>query len=115
MATTTALTTTDRMKVVRNALLTISGAKVWHFTAPAKHGDEYIVWQEESADDLVADGKHTERCLVGSIDLFTKTEYSARIDEIERALEQSRISYRLVSTQYEDETGFIHYEWEWSY
>ena len=109
------MTKVERMKVVRDALLSIKGLKVWHYLAPAKHGDEYVVWQDEDSRDLKADGLHVEDSLEGTIDLFTKTEYSARIAEIEQALATARIGYELNSTQYEDDTGFIHYEWTWAY
>ena len=47
----------------------------------------------------------------GTIDLFTKQEYDPWVQEITRALEDAEITCRIESIQYEDETGYIHYEW----
>ena len=38
-------------------------------------------------------------------------EYDELIDKIQDALNKNCISFNLNSVQYEDETGYIHYEW----
>ena len=95
---------------IKTALLTV-GVPVNHYKAHKKT-DKYIVWAEDSqADSLWADGKMQEQILSGTIDYFTKTEYDTNFSAIQTALSNAVISYRINSIQYEEETGYIHYEW----
>lgn len=100
----------EPLKRVRDALLTITEDPC-HFEAENK-GNHYIVWQEDSeGESLHADDKHEIMVISGTIDLFTKQEYDPWVQEITRALENAEITCRIESIQYEDETGYIHYEW----
>lgn len=86
--------------------------KVGHFGY--EKSDRYFVWQEDGANDLVASGVHVEKAITGTTDLFTKQEFDPWIEEIETAFDESPYIYwRLNSVQYEDRTGFFHYEWRW--
>jgi hypothetical protein len=79
------------------------------------NSDRYFVWQEEGGDDLLLDGRHLERGQRGTTDLFTKREFDPWKDDFEKALDAERtIDWYLNSTQYEEDTGFFHYEWVWS-
>lgn len=76
--------------------------------------DRYFVWMEDGAADLEAGNRHIEKAMTGTTDLFTKIEF----DPWKEALEASfndfpDISWYLNSAQYEEETGFWHYEWVW--
>lgn len=76
--------------------------------------DRYFVWQEDGGgDDLNADGRHVERIVTGTTDLFTKQEFDPWIDELGEAMSSYGIAWYLNSVQYEEETGFIHTEWVW--
>lgn len=75
--------------------------------------DRYFVWAEEDSADLVADGKHKERVYRGTTDLFTKQEQDPWAAQFEFALDTYGIAWQLNSVQYEDDTGFVHYEWLW--
>lgn len=75
--------------------------------------DRYFVWQEDGANDLIADGSHIERAVTGTTDLFTKKEFDPWAEQIEQAFEKNEISYERSSVQYETDTGFYHYEWVW--
>lgn len=79
------------------------------------NSERYFVWQEEGGDDLLLDGRHLERGQRGTTDLFTKREFDPWKDAFEKALDAERtIDWYLNSTQYEEDTGFFHYEWVWS-
>lgn len=73
----------------------------------------YFVWQEEGANDFEADGRHQERAMRGTTDLFTKLESDPWAGELEKELDRYGIAWRLNSIQYEEDTGFTHYEWVW--
>lgn len=76
--------------------------------------DRYFVWQEDSRNDLVVGDRHAEKAVEGTTDLYTKQEFDPWADEFEAALDADGcIAWRLNSYQYEEETGFHHYEWVW--
>lgn len=76
--------------------------------------DRYFVWQEENQTDLISDNRHGEIIVTGSTDLFTKQEFDPWKAAFEAAMNDSPcISWNLESIQYEEETGFYHYEWLW--
>ena len=87
-------------------------------TAAVSHSERlkssrYFVWQEDGTNDLIADGRHAERAVTGTTDLFTKKEFDPWAEQIEQSFEAFGISYERNSVQYEPDTGFYHYEWVW--
>lgn len=107
------MTLSDKLKLVRDALLQTSG-KVYHYTKGNDAGKRYIVWQEsEESSSANMNNRKAEQEIRGTVDLYTCIEFDTLADEIQTALNNAdRIAWRLNSTQYEDETELIHYEWE---
>jgi hypothetical protein len=101
------------LQSLKTLLLTI-GPPVFHYFATGQTGN-YIVWAEDGEGDTVhADGQKVERALTGTIDYFTKTENDPVVQQIEDALDSDDgISWYLNSVQYEQDTGYIHFEWVW--
>jgi len=98
--------------IVKNALLTVTD-KVYHYRA-YNATDKYIVWAEDGqATALWAENKMQNQVIEGTIDYFTKSENDPAPEQIQNALNNSGISWRLNSIQYEDNTKLIHYEWVW--
>lgn len=97
------------MTRIKNAL-DATGLQFAHF-GWVEHPAEYGVYAEEAGRDFLADDGHAERGTNGTIDYFTRNDDGACRGIIENALE-GICGYRLNSIQYEDETGYIHYEWE---
>lgn len=75
--------------------------------------ERYFVWQEDGAGGLEADGVHAEKSVSGTTDLFTKQEFDPWKEQFEAALDAAGIAWYLNSIQYEEDTGFTHYEWVW--
>lgn len=73
----------------------------------------YFVWQEDGANDLEAGNIHIEKAVTGTTDLFTKQEFDPWKDAFEQSLDRSGLAWYLNSIQYEEDTGFWHYEWVW--
>lgn len=73
----------------------------------------YFVWQEDGANDLEADGRHAEGAVTGTTDLFTKQERDPWAEALGESLSDHGIAWYLSSVQYEEDTGFFHYEWAW--
>lgn len=75
--------------------------------------DRYFVWMEDKANDLVADGRHVEKAMTGTTDLFSKMEFDPWADALGESFDAAGISWELVSVDYEEETGLFHWSWDW--
>jgi len=99
-----------KLSDLRDLLLTVS-TDVFHYSALQKP-DKYIVWAEDGeAGSINADDSKEDQVIQGNIDYFTKTEFDTNFDLIQEKLNSADLSWRLNSIQYEEETGYIHYEW----
>lgn len=98
---------------LKNLLLTI-GPPVHHYSASSQT-DNYIVWAEDGDGNTVhADDKKAERAISGTLDYFTKIANDPVKQQIENALDSDDgLAWTLNSTQREQDTGYIHYEWVW--
>lgn len=75
--------------------------------------DRYFVWGEQGANDLEASNVHAEKAVQGYTDLYTKVEFDPWVEAFEKSMDNYGIAWALNSMQYEEETGFTHYEWYW--
>lgn len=87
-------------------------------TTEVRHGfhlksDRYFVWQEDGSNDLIADGIHAEKAMTGTTDLFTRIEFDPWREQFEQSLDKHGICWGLESIQFEQDTGYWHYEWSW--
>ena len=101
---------------------------VWYDTVIAAHtavtdavshferlnSDRYFIWQEDGSNGIVGDDRHVEGAVTGTTDLFTKREFDPWKEEFEESMDSIGMAWYLNSVQYEEDTGFIHYEWVWS-
>lgn len=78
------------------------------------NSERYFVWQEERGADFEANGRHAERAMTGTTDLFSKRELDPWKNAFETSLNASGLSWYLNSVQFEHDTGFWHWEWVWS-
>lgn len=75
--------------------------------------DRYIVWQEDGENALPGDGIHAERAVTGTSDLYTKIEFDPWVDALQASFDQSGIAWSLVDVEFEEDTGFYHWSWDW--
>lgn len=75
--------------------------------------DRYFVWQEDGSNDLAAGNGHGERAMTGVTDLYTKIEFDPWGDALGESLSGFGISWSLVLVEYEEDTGFYHWSWDW--
>ena len=54
--------------------------------------DRYFVWMEDKANDLVADGRHVEKAMTGTTDLYTKEDIHPSAHPLRETFEASSIS-----------------------
>ena len=100
---------------VKNALLGVLTGKVYHHIAATGAVAPYIVWAEDGqSGSLYGDGKMVKQVMEGTIDLFTKQEYDPLFSEIQHALNNAGIGFRLNSVQFEEDTQIFHHEWVWN-
>ena len=101
------------LQVIPDALRTVS-RRVYHFRASSKTSAPYFIWAEDgSGQDFHADDAVEEQVIHGSVDYYTKRENDPAVAQAQAALTAAGVPWRLNSIQYEDDTGFIHYEWLW--
>lgn len=81
-----------------------------HAWSKAPEGD-YGTYSEQSGNDLTADSIHAERGTEGYIEYYTRDDTSTPRTTIEAALNGLGIPWYLNTVQYENDTGYIHYEW----
>ena len=82
----------------------------WASNAKERKTD-HGVYAEDGANDLYADDIHAEKAVQGTIDYFTRDDSGTPQTTIENALNNGQIAWYLNSLQFEEDTGFIHYEW----
>lgn len=75
--------------------------------------DRYFVWQEDGANDFESDGAHSARAVTGSSDLYSKIEFDPWADALETSFDAAGISWERVLAEYEEETEFYHWSWDW--
>lgn len=100
------------VQTIANALQT-TGLKFAHFSWSHAPSGDWGVYAEDGEGTFFADRKRSEVRTEGSIDYFTHSDDGVAKAAIETALDGIDIVYWLNSVQYEDDTGFIHYEWRW--
>lgn len=85
-----------------------------HYSYYPANGEAYIVWAEDDeGQPLDGDDTKQAQVITGSLDYFTKEEFDPVTDDIQAFFKAEKIPFRLNSTQYEDTTEYIHYEWLW--
>ena len=75
--------------------------------------DRYFVWQEDGEAILFANDRADEQAITGTTDLFTTQEFDPWADALGAAFDEFGIAWSVESIQYEEDTGFYHYEWAW--
>ena len=94
--------------------LAATGYQFAHYGwSKAPEGD-YGEFAEEHGVDLEADGVHVEKGTAGYINFFTRDDSGEPRQKIEAALNSLNIPWYLNTVQYENDTGYIHYEWGFS-
>jgi hypothetical protein len=79
----------------------------------APQGD-YGTYAEDNGNDLVCDEHHVEKGTDCYLNYFTRDASGAPRITIETILNELRIPWYLNSVQYENDTGYIHFEWGFS-
>jgi len=84
----------------------------YHYWRPSKI-TPFLIWAEDGENGLEADDIKAEQAITGTADYYTKSEFDANVDSIQDCFNNLGLSWRLESVMYEEETGLIHYSWDW--
>lgn len=94
---------------IRDLMLEIT-PNAYHYKA-WEQPDTYIVWAEDSESDSIhADNKKQILLVDVTIDVYSKNEYDPIVLAVKEKLNEKEIPFRMLSIQYEEGTGYIHYE-----
>lgn len=104
----------SKLEPIGEKLATICSNTYHYWRSAPKGVKAYIVWAEdEEATSLNGNNLKLEQGIHGTVDYFTKAEFDETVDKIQEALNGlENVSFRLNSVQFEDDTTFIHHEWE---
>lgn len=81
-----------------------------HYAWSSAPSGDYGVYAEELFPQFDADNNFAESSIEGTIDYFTRDASGTPIRLIRNALIDNGVYHYLNSVQYEDNTGYIHYE-----
>lgn len=74
---------------------------------------DFIVYAEDAANDLEADGRHIERATEGTVHLYTRDYTGTARQAVESALESlPNVVWQLNSIMFEETSRYEHYAWE---
>lgn len=105
------MTFTDKLRRISEGFGSI-GVSIHHYHRPLG-AFPAIVWAEEGAASLHADNGMAEQTPAGTLDYFTQDEFDPNIDAIQAKLQELGLAWELLSVQFEEDTGVLHYEWSW--
>lgn len=94
--------------------LSEAGLKFAHYAWSHEPEGDYGTYAEDSGNDLVCDEIHAETGTDCYLNYFTRDASETPRTTIEGILNSLRIPWYLNTVQYENDTGFIHYEWGFS-
>lgn len=101
-----------QLKKIRDALVSIDNLKVYHYWR-TNIEPPYCIWQEDGEGDSFWDSNHqSEQVITGTIDYFTLIEFDNTVEKIQTVLNSiENCGWKLNSVSYEEDTNFIHFEW----
>ena len=102
----------SKLKAFAGLLQYTSTNEIYHYDATGDKGDRYIVWQEEGeSDSLFLDNQHDEIVIKGSLDIYTKVEFDALVD----LFNGNGVPFNIINIEYETNSSYIHYSFDWEY
>lgn len=94
-------------------------AQFKHFGWKTAPTGDYGVFSEDGGDQFDANNQNAEQSTTGTIDYFTRDDTGTAQRAIETALKNIQqefvFAWNLNTIQYEQDTGYIHFEWAFSF
>lgn len=87
--------------------------KFAHFAwSHAPEGD-YGTWGEDTGNEFKVGNVVAEQVMNGFLDFFTRDDSGMPQYDIQDAMTEEGVVWHLDAVQYENDTGYIHYTWEY--
>ena len=85
-----------------------------HYFRPDRSKAPFLVWAEDGEQASLQGGNLKRmQSIVGAANYYTKTEYDPAVDQLQLAMNAQGMAWELNSVQYEEDTGLIHWSWDW--
>lgn len=91
--------------------LNATGYQFRHFAWAKAPEGTYGTYSEDGENRLAGSNKTAENALVVYVNLFTKDDTQTPRTTVETALDGIPCAWYLNTVQFEQETGYIHFEW----
>lgn len=102
----------SKLRQMGEAFATVT-ANCFHYWRPVTDVP-CLIWAESGEENPFYVNNHkAEQNIVGTVDLFTKSEFDPLVDDVQNVLDDLGVTWSLSSVMYEDETKMIHYTWDW--
>lgn len=89
------------------------GYEFAHFAwSHAPEGD-YGTWGEDTGNEFKVGNVVAEQVMNGFLDFFTRDDSGMPQYDIQNAMTEAGVVWHLDAVQYENDTGYIHYTWEY--
>lgn len=95
------------------AALELKGYAFAHFAWSHAPSGDYGTWSETGGTEFKAGGIVAEQVMEGVVDYFTRDDSGTPQADIQKALKDAGIIFTLGAVQYENDTGYIHYSWDY--
>ncbi len=87
--------------------------KFAHFAWSHAPAGDYGTWNEDSGTEFKVGNLVAEQLMSGYLDYFTRDNSGVPATAIQNAMTDAGVVWHLAAVQYEDDTGYIHYTWEY--
>lgn len=85
-----------------------------HYFRADRSTAPFLIWAEDGEQNSMQGGNNKRtQAINGTVDYYTKTEFDPTVDQIQVAMNNQGLAWEMNSIQYEEETGLIHYSWDW--
>ena len=61
------------------------------------------------------DNQHDEIVIKGSLDIYTKVEFDDLVDEVIDLFNGNGVPFNIINIEYETNSSYIHYSFDWEY
>lgn len=103
---------TAKLQAIGRAFAAVCPAT--HYRRPDRSKAPFMIWAETGEQTALQGGNiKRAQAISGTADYFTLTEFDPAVDQIQTAMNGQGMAWELNSVQYEEETGLIHYSWDW--
>lgn len=92
--------------------LAATGIPFAHVAWTKPPAGDYMTFQEDGSNNVYADNVCYCQYFEGTIDIYTKNDDGTILERLQNALTDNDIQWDFSDSDYDDETGLIHYQYD---